>query len=469
MSLEGSRILYAHRLRDETALPSRNITMSESHGEPTGLFVWGRTLWTVSPSDSKAFAYDVRSGAAKPNADIDLSRSRRGLELRPVGMWSDGEQIAVAYENRTDSTGDWVLVGVAPDVIAQQSGVTVPPRPSATESGGGGGGGSGGRDDNDSTATVVVANGWSAPDIGVAAALSARTDESAVVYTSSDRLSASAADVLSAYRPMSIVIVGGTAAVTAPTEAAIIRLARDDAVTRITGSDRVATAAAVASYILGSPVGRSERPTLIVANGWSSPDIGVAAALSARTADAAVLYTTASRLAAAAESVIRDYRPASVIIVGGTAAVSSAVWGAISAAAPAAVVQRISGATRIETAAAAARHILGDPSGLTQRPIVVLANGWSPPDIGAASALAARTPGSAVIYTAAGELPADVAQLTRDYLPIRVSIIGGSAAVSPAVEDAVREHAPDASVPRTDGATRTHTAAAIARRILGRP
>ena len=467
VSLEGSRTLYAHRLRGGVALRERNINVADNNDEPHGLFVRGRTLWALSPDDSKAFAYDTQTGAPKPSLDIDLSRRHQGSDLQPVDLWSDGKLIAVAYDDHTNSNGDGVLIAAAPTALA---GGTTTTRATGSPGGDrGGGGGGGGRDDKDSTATVVIVNGWSAPDIGVAAVLSARTDNSAVLYTSGDRLSAAAADLLSDYRPMRIFVVGGTAAVGPATSAAVDRLAREDAVTRIAGTTRIATSAAVARRTLGAPAAASVRPTVIVANGWSPPDIGLAAALSARIAGSAVLYTVASELPADAQAVLRDYQPAWVLIVGGHSAVSPAVEAAITAAATSARVERHAGATRTHTAAATARHILGEPTALTEQPTFILANGWSPPDIGVAAALAARTPGSAVVYTEAGQLPEEVSQLLRDYQSARISIVGGPAAISPSVQAAASATSPDARISRTSGATRTQTAANIARRILGRP
>ena len=472
VSLEGSRTLYAHRLRDATALRERNINVADSNDEPHGLFVRGSTLWALSPDDSKAFAYDTQTGAPKPSLDIDLSRRHQGSDLQPVDLWSDGKLIAVAYDDHTDSNGDGVLIAAAPTALAggtTTTRATGSPGGDGNGGGGGGSGGGGGRDDNDSTATVVIANGWSAPDIGVAAVLSARTDNSAVLYTSGDRLSAAAADLLSDYGPMRIFVVGGAAAIGPAANAAVDRLAREDSVTRIAGATRIATSAAVARRILGAPTAASVRPTVIVANGWSPPDIGVAAALSARIAGSAVLYTVASELPADAQAVLRDYQPARVLIVGGHSAVSPAVEAAITAAATSARVERHAGATRTHTAAATARHILGEPAALTERPTFILAVGWSPPDIGVAAALAARTPGSAVVYTEPGQLPEEVSQLLRDYQPARISIVGGPAAISPSVQAAASAASPDARSSRTSGATRTQTAANIARRILGRP
>ncbi|WP_423922757.1 hypothetical protein [Candidatus Poriferisodalis sp.] len=72
-----------------------------------------------------------------------------------------------------------------------------------------------------------------------------------------------------------------------------------------------------------------------------------------------------------------------------------------------------------------------------------------------------------MLYTEGGRLSAEAAEILRDYRPTRVVFIGGPAAITAAVKDQTRAILPDATVLRHSGATRTQTAAAIARRTLG--
>ena len=95
---------------------------------------------------------------------------------------------------------------------------------------------------------------------------------------------------------------------------------------------------------------------------------------------------------------------------------------------------------------------------------LVVANGWSPPDIGAAAALAARSGRSAVIYTLPHRLPEASAALLRDYQVARVILIGGTAAISQSTQDTIAA-VTHASVSRLTGADRVHTAARAARRM----
>ena len=316
------------------------------------------------------------------------------------------------------------------------------------------------------TSVLVVANGWSPPDVGVGSVLAARMPNAVVVYTERDTLSEPTRELLREALPAEVVIVGGIAAVSRETRSQIRAATPQTATGRVAGTDRVDTSVQAARRILGAPSSGGSAVTLIVASGWSPPDIGTAAALAARTPRSAVVYTRSGALPEAVRALLREYRPARVVIIGGPAAVSGEVEAGIGAAVPDARVSRVTGADRIETAAQAARSILGDPAGAAGSAVLVLANGWSPPDIGAAAATAARTQRSAVLYTEADALAGSVPALIASYRPSSVVIIGGRVAVSDRVRAAVVAAAPNAQVQRVTGATRTHTAAAAARRIL---
>ena len=140
---------------------------------------------------------------------------------------------------------------------------------------------------------------------------------------------------------------------------------------------------------------------------------------------------------------------------------------AIAASANEASVSRLMGADRIDTAAQAARRVLGNPAAAPDGLTLVIANGWSPPDVGVAAALAAATENAAVAYTGRASLPEVTAALIRDYRPTQIIITGGSAAVHNDVRTAITSTAPEgADIRRITGRTRTDTAARAARRIL---
>ena len=340
---------------------------------------------------------------------------------------------------------------------------------------GGSGGGGGSADFDVGVATFVVANGWSAPDVGVASVLAARISDAVVVYTAGGVLSEETRELMREASPAEVIIVGGIAAVSRDVRTQMAAASPDSDVARVTGADRVATAAAAARRILGD-ASSAGRVTLIVANGWSPPDIGAAAALAASSGRAAVVYVEAGRLPDATAALLGDYEVARVIVVGGTAAVSAEVHDAIGAAAGGASgasgaggvsISRLTGADRVDTAALAARRVLGNAAAAPDGVTLVVANGWSPPDVGVAAALAAVTDNAAVLYTAGGVLSQGTAALIGEYRVGQVIIIGGRAAVSDEVRTAIADAVPEgATIRRVTGTTRTHTAANAARRIL---
>ena len=443
-------------VNDQPAFPSVSVSRSVADGAPPGTPVGSAVK--AADVDGDLLVYTL-VGVDTPDFAID----------RFTGEITVGEHTVIdraaksSYRLRVQAT-DYPTGARASTyltvVVAGLGGSSAPGNDTGGNLGGGGGAG-GGDDAEPSDAVLIVANGWSPADIGVAAALSARTADSAVIYTAADQLSAPARDVLRDLVPKEVIVIGGEAAVAESVLAAARRSSGTESAARISGASRADTAAAVADRIFSATRGS---PTLILANGRSPADIGVAAALSARTPRSAVVYTQTESLPEATRRLLASHRPTRVVIVGGTAAVSPGVENAVRSASPGAAIERVSGPDRIATAAEVARRSLGPPeaSPADERTVIV-ANGWSPPDIGVAAALSARTPGSAVLYTAADHLSASTTEVLRAYQPTRIILVGGTAAISNLAARHAREIAPNASTPRYAGTTRTHTAAQAAR------
>ena len=473
-------------VRDDDADPSQpQLTLARTAASVTeGAAAGFAVTASPAPSGTLTVRYHIsQSGdwltgtTGTTSASLDLSGGTATIEVATDDDSADETDGSVTV---TLLTGSGYSVGSPGSqtvaVTDNDAGTTTTVDPGSN---GGGGGGSPGpapqpraaaADERERSDTVVVlADGWSPPDIGAAAAYAARTPHAVVLYTDTHRLSASTREYLDDALPARIVIVGGTAAVTDATARTARRAAGlgADGVERISGDDRAHTAAQTARRALGSPAAISGPVTLVIANGWSPPDIGAAAALAARTPRSAVLYTRTGTLPDTAAAVIADYRPARIVIIGGTAAVAPATADAIRDIVPAADLHRIAGTDRHHTAAHTARQALGDPDrtpagGVT----LVIANGHSPPDIGAAAALTARTPRSAVLYTETGTLPAATQAVIADHQPTNIIIIGGTTAITPDTEQAIRTAAPAARITRITGTDRTHTAANTARQAL---
>lgn len=117
------------------------------------------------------------------------------------------------------------------------------------------------------------------------------------------------------------------------------------------------------------------------------------------------------------------------------------------------VVTRRSGDDRVATSVAAAR------AHWSTAPTVLLATSLNFPDALAASALAGMD-GAPLVLTPPDRVPDTVLDLLDDLSTTRVRILGGTAAVSQAVEDQLRDA--DLQVSRVQGADRFATAAAVA-------
>jgi putative cell wall-binding protein len=215
-------------------------------------------------------------------------------------------------------------------------------------------------------------------------------------------------------------------------------------VERYGGADRYETAANIAAAV---PSGG----TVYVATGENFPDAltgGPAAVLDR----APILLVTRDSVPQAVATELDRRAPARIVVLGGTAAVSDAVVGALRAWAP--TVRRF-GPDRYATAAEISRASFPD-----QAPTVYLATGEKFPDALAGGARAARER-APVLLTASGSLPPVTADELRRLAPSRVVVLGGTAAVSDAVLATVRDLT-GVTPERVSGIDRYATAAAIA-------
>ena len=293
--------------------------------------------------------------------------------------------------------------------------------------------------------TVVVANGWSSADSAVASALAALESDSrsdaVVLYATTRELTSRTANFIEDHDPSEVILVGGTAALSAAVEAEAVELVGSGSVRRIEGRDRFDTAA--------KAVPRTAI-TYIIANGYSAADTGVAAALAATRSDAAVLLANADSLTEHTERIIRDQPPLAVEFVGGTAVLAESLVQRVLDLAPSiSRIPRHSGATRTATAAAAA------PDRSTT---LVIANGWSPADMGVAAAYAAITSGAAVLYSQTSSLTTPTENRIQALRPRAIVLVGGGAALDTSLHARLRTLAPQATLHRISGSDRIDTA-----------
>lgn len=261
-------------------------------------------------------------------------------------------------------------------------------------------------------AVVVIANGWSPADAGAAAPLAGRLG-GVMLYASTASLDSPTARTLGELTPSRVILVGGTAALSADVEAEVRQLLPRALVERLSGADRLDTAARAAS--LAPAIPRS-RP-VVLANGWSPSDVGTAAPLAARLGGS-VLYVTRNALGGPASATLRKFAPSQVILVGGRAALSADIDTELAELLSGVPTQRFAGLDRIDTAARAALY--GARTGLP----AVVADGWSAAEVGVAAPLAAALGGS-VLFSSASEHQANMHALGQ-LIPSELVFVGGS-------------------------------------------
>jgi putative cell wall-binding protein/nitrogen fixation protein FixH len=268
----------------------------------------------------------------------------------------------------------------------------------------------------DGAATVYIATGADFPDALAAGAAAAAAD-APLLLVRRDGVPAVTRTALASLRPTTIVLVGGTNAVTADVEAQLVALT-GATVTRVAGIDRYDTAALLAQRQF--PNGAS---SVYVATGANFPDALAAGAAAAREG-AALLLVPAQGVPNTVRDALTALAPQRIVVAGGTAAVSAATVSQLRTFAG--TVERVAGVDRYDTAA---RLTTGVAAGGT----LVIATGRDFPDALVATALATRRGGS-VLLVAGTIPPATTQRRAVELAPTQMVVLGGVRAVTPTAE-----------------------------------
>ncbi len=258
----------------------------------------------------------------------------------------------------------------------------------------------------------------------------ARHLEAPLLLTGSDALDGATAQEIERLGATAAVLLGGPAALRPQVVADLERLGLT--VDRVSGPDRFATAAAVAGRL---PVpdevllvqGIDADPT----RGW--PD-AIAAAPLAAAGVLPLLLTTTEGLPSVTAAALADLDPRTVIVVGGTAAVSEATATAAGQAASAAVT-RLAGRTRVQTAIAVAQLQVERGTGSTASLWFATSANW-PDALTAGPAVAADGGVLLLVPPGVGDPALDEAVAASGADLIR--LVGGPRALSGAQLDRLR-------------------------------
>lgn len=267
---------------------------------------------------------------------------------------------------------------------------------------------------------AFVATGVNFPD-ALAGAAAAAYLRGPVLLTAPGALPAATAAELARLRPARIVVLGSTSVVS---DAVARALSAYAPVSRVAGADRYATAAAVSRAVFPSGV-----PVAYVATGANFPD-ALAGGAAAGRERGPVLLVSGSAIPAATAAELQRLRPARIVILGSTGAISDGVaaqlWGY------GAQVTRLAGSDRYATAVRVSQSGYGANVPAT----VYVATGANFPDGLSGGPIAGIAPGP-LLLVPANALPSAVASELQRLSPSRVVILGSSGVVSDAVARAI--------------------------------
>ncbi|HCB34300.1 MAG TPA: hypothetical protein DEP69_03830, partial [Acidimicrobiaceae bacterium] len=307
--------------------------------------------------------------------------------------------------------------------------------------------------------SVVVASGESLVDALAAVTLASALD-APVVLTRSGSLPASVAGFVSAGGFSSVVVVGGVSAVSpAVVSALAAALGAGGAVERVGGSDRYATAVAIARRAGAAGVWCDGRRAAVVVGGEAFADAVVVSPL-AFALGLPLLLTGVGGVPAVTERYLAESGIERVVVVGGTAVVPSEALLPALRRAGVADVTRLSGADRFATSVEVAEAAGGCASVVRDPDSVALVNGTAVADgVVAGPLLGAGVGGNGVtpmLLVFSDVLPPVVARFLAAAWPAgsvgaperAVVAVGGRSVVSEGVVDAalaVADEAPTAA------------------------
>lgn len=222
-----------------------------------------------------------------------------------------------------------------------------------------------------------------------------------------------------------------------------------DAVARIAGDNRFATAAKLATDFFSPGVAAA-----YVVTGGDFPD-ALASAAAAASTGGPVLLTGRDSLPPETVSALQALAPESIVVVGGKGVVADAVLSELTGLTTGQVT-RIAGDDRYETASLVSQFAF--PT--LPAPTIFLASGESFADALGGAAVAASTPATPLLLTTRDSLPASTLAEIQRLTPEFLIAFGGNAAVSDPILDQIRALGID--VTRLAGNDRYETSAQAA-------
>lgn len=272
----------------------------------------------------------------------------------------------------------------------------------------------------DAADTVYVATGSNFPD-ALAAGAAAGAAAAPVLLVEQGSVPPQTVAELDRLDPDTIYVVGGTGAISAGVAS---QLSDHGSVVRLAGADRFATAVEVSKQAF--PGGAS---TVVVATGLAFPDAlaGAAYAGSSHGGAGPVLLTNTNVLPGVTRSEINRLRPDTIVVLGGTAAVSAEVEAELAGLAD---VVRVFGADRYATNRALTEYGYGNVDR------VYVAVGTNFPDALAVSS-AAAVEGVPVLLVQTASIPSPIHAALAHLDPEEIVIVGGEGVITESVRSSL--------------------------------
>ncbi len=267
--------------------------------------------------------------------------------------------------------------------------------------------------------TVFIATGENYPDV-LSAAPAAGHDKAPVLYVQKNVIPTSTKQELLRLQPDKIIIVGGTGAISTTVEKELTLFT--NTIVRYAGNNRYETAAKISQETF-----LETTDTAYVAVGTNFVD-ALAAGPAAIIRNAPLLLTETTNLPPATRTELLRLNLETIIIVGGTSAISEQVATELTAYAD--TVIRLGGSNRWETA----QRISADtfPATGSQTIYVTTGYGWADSAVGAAAASQIRGP---ILLTSLNSVPLETKKELERLRPPTIIIFGGRAVISSETEN----------------------------------
>lgn len=274
---------------------------------------------------------------------------------------------------------------------------------------------------------VYIANGYNFPD-ALSAGPAAAAQHAPLLLVASTAIPASIESELVRLKPKTIVIVGGTATVSAAVQSQLQKyVPAPPDVVRVAGPDRFATSRAIAAYAF--PHGAQ---TAYVATAATFPD-ALSAGSAAASAGGPLLIVdgSASAADAATRAALSSLHATKILVAGGEAAVTAGVTDSLGRL-PGVTVTRLAGRDRYETSESVVGNAFDEVSPTTgyahTSAFAFLALGTNFPDALSGGALAGVL-GAPLYVTPSSCVPATIISQLSDLEVSTVVLLGGTSAL----------------------------------------